>query len=451
MKKEKLRCYYGLTGDSGGIVMDGYRRFTVPLLFVVVFLLCNAGCGRGVKTSRVIRFSVWSTPQVDRIVKVQIEAFRKIKPDVTVEYQPVTMQGYQEKIQTQIAGGDAPDVFYVLNSYMWKFTSRKVVEDLLPFLARSKDVKLDDYYENVLAEYYREGKLYAFPDIFDPIVLFYNKKLFDDAGIGYPVPGWTWDEFVATAKSLTKRDGNGNVVQYGFGGLSVEGISPKFLLICVEQNGGRFFDEGGTRCLLDSPKALEAIKWISDLCAKFQVTPKLLRPSTEISVDFFLKGRMAMLECGRWFWMRLNEAGLSDCGLCPPPMPHKGEMPRTLLSGRGLCIPTQSKQKEAAWEFLKFLIGKEGEKLTASAGDSLPTLKSLAVSREWLVSPDEKVDIYFDLLTSPIYYPALIGTHLEIERIMNDEIERMCLGLQPPEKTAEKMVFMINRFLESKR
>ena len=193
----------------------------------------------------------------------------KIK-EIQISTKPVSR--YIQKLLTMMAGGVAPDVLRISTDSTQDLLKKGALRPLDDFLKKSKRIKEEDFFPVTLfgykfdGEVFGKGPIYGFPTDFSPFtLLFYNKKLFDEAGISYPTKSLSWEEFLKLAEKLTKRDEKGRIMQYG-----VYDIDPYVL---IYQNGGRVFSEDGKRCLLDSPEAIEAIQFKTDLSTKYHVAP----------------------------------------------------------------------------------------------------------------------------------------------------------------------------------
>ena len=133
-------------------------------------------------------------------------------------------------------------------------------------------IKAGDFYEEAILPYMWNRTLMCLPQNLSSLVVYYNKNLFDAAGLAYPSDDWTWDDFVSTAKALTKdTDGDGLTDQFGIGTeASIFRLAPM-----IWQNGGDIVDDpvNPKRLTLDTPAAKEALQWFIDLQVKHKVMP----------------------------------------------------------------------------------------------------------------------------------------------------------------------------------
>ncbi|MDR1106849.1 MAG: extracellular solute-binding protein, partial [Treponema sp.] len=199
-------------GSSGprayGAASDGYM------------LITNLDKSRQIK----LTMSGWEGgPSETDNVNNALEKFHSYYPNITVEYTPSVDSGpnHHGKIMTMFAAGAAPDVFYCASDYYDDFAKRKIIYDITDRYLEVYD--LDDFIPAAMDCMTYNDRLYGISSCNVSPELYYNKDLFDKAGIAYPSTDpskpWTWDEFVTIGKALTRKDASGKVTQYGFYGL----------------------------------------------------------------------------------------------------------------------------------------------------------------------------------------------------------------------------------------
>ncbi|MEI6914932.1 MAG: sugar ABC transporter substrate-binding protein, partial [Armatimonadota bacterium] len=277
-----------------------------------------------------------------------IDKFERANPDIKVK--PIHIAGdFSAKLQTMIAADRAPDVFYLVSQDCNDYLHKRALRDLQPFIDKSKAIKLDDFYQDTVKQFRIEGKTYALSCNWSPMVVFYNKDFFDEAGVPYPKPGWTWTDFLQTAQKLTVRDDRGRVQR--FGTMSVDWKQ------WVVQAGGDFFNEAGDNCTLDSPESLKGLQFAYDLTAKYNVCPPQNDAEAESSI-YFMAGKTAMVFSYRWFITLLEPLKRYQWGICASP---KGDKNVNLSGALGFAMSSQSKRPDAAWRFIEFMTGPPGQ------------------------------------------------------------------------------------------
>ncbi len=306
-----------------------------------------------------------------------LRRFHELRPDIRVRPIWVPASQYQTKLKTFIAAGQPPDMFW--SGDVWVAYELPFLADLSDLVARdAAELNLDDFYPELLAACRYDGRQMLLPRWFNVALLYYNRKLFDDAGEPYPSADWTWDDYRAAAQRLTRRGDGGKVEIWG-SSITTGGWGE--WLIYVRQAGGQLFSDDMNRCLLDSPEAIAGMRFYYDKIHKHGIAP---RPG--FGPDHgFASGKIAMELGGHTGnWIAYNQiAGLDwDIQVLP-----KG--PATRRGGEvaidSFGIARDSKHREQAWEFVKFLSSKESVR-THLANGYLPVRKSVA--REMLTQTD---------------------------------------------------------------
>src|SRR5688500_9567615 len=134
-----------------------------------------------------------------------LRRFHTKNPAIRVRPMWVPASQYQTKLKTLIAAGKPPDMFW--SGDVWVAYQIPFLADLSDLVARdAAELDLDDFYPELLAACRYDGKQILMPRWFNVALLYYNRKLFDEAGEPYPTVDWTWDDYIAAAKRLTRRD-----------------------------------------------------------------------------------------------------------------------------------------------------------------------------------------------------------------------------------------------------
>ena len=148
-----------------------------------------------------------------------VDAFEVAHPDIDVELIHIPGQDdYRARLAVDLAAGTPADVFLSNYRLYAPFAARGALEPLEPYLQQSEIIAEADFYPEVMDPFRWRGELMCIPQNASSLVVYYDKALFDAAGLAYPDDDWTWDDFVATAEALTKDlDGDGVTDQYGLG------------------------------------------------------------------------------------------------------------------------------------------------------------------------------------------------------------------------------------------
>ncbi|GMX66808.1 sugar ABC transporter substrate-binding protein [Paenibacillus elgii] len=329
-----------------------------------------------------IKFAGWGDPSEKQVFTKLIKSFEEKYPDIKVNYLHIPAD-YVGKMNTILAGGDAPDVFYVPDGDFGRWVSQGL---LLPMEKYVKASQIDtaDMWESSLVRYRYDGavvgkgELYALPKDIGPTVLFYNKDIFQKMNVPFPSADtpMTFDQLLDTAQKLTVRNGD-KVTQYGMGPIWWEGF--------VLGNGGKFLSDDRKQFLLNGKEATDALQFAADLSLKHKVVPDSRALQAMNDGQMFETGKLAMIIQGRWMVPTYRKLKF-DWDVAP--LPANGKWAG--WSGSvGLSIYSKSKNADAAYKLVEFLGGPEGQKEQSVMGFAIPSFKSMANSDVFL-QPGQK-------------------------------------------------------------
>jgi len=335
------------------------------------------GCGgEGAPTQTVLRVSNWGGAQVEsefmRLERQLQREFEARHPGVRLQVEQIPGFGqYAPKLLMMHVSGSVPDVVTLDASSAAVFINNHVLRDLTPFIAGDPAFNLDDYFENVVRIAQRGERLYAIPLDFTPMVMYYNKRLFDAAGVAYPQDGWSWEEFLDAARRLTVFPagggpggavGGGSPVQYG---MHFENWMP-FWVLWLWTGGGDVLAPDGRRAsgYFDGPRSVAAVQFLVDLITTHRVAPHP-KESAAAGVDLFRSQKAAMDLKGHWMMIDYRADGL-DFGVVS--LPTSGVPPVTVIYESGLGIATRARHPELAWEFIKYMTSAEVQVRRVASG-----------------------------------------------------------------------------------
>ncbi|HEX2187070.1 MAG TPA: sugar ABC transporter substrate-binding protein, partial [Chloroflexota bacterium] len=352
--------------------------------------------GRPARVTGTVRFATWASGAQAEMKQQQLDAFNQSQSGVqaVLESSP---NDYWTKMQTQFAASpeDVPEVFWQSGSYFLQFSNSGWHLDLGPYVKRDK-FDLSKHNRQLEVEEY-QGKLYALPYGTGGVVMYYNRSLFDAAGLSYPTDAWTWDEVRAAAQKLT-RPGQGDAGgQWGF--VAYPHQNETGYLPFVYANGGTQLDKDRTRVLLDQPASMAAFEWLTDNIYKHRIMPKpgeLTRAPGQN--DDFMTGKVAMMIAGTW---RLSDYVLMQdfqWDMAHVPLSPSTKKRGTTFNENPVSIPKFTRNPEAAWAVAKFLNEEAAQKIMGASKRKAPTLKS-AVSdpQGFLKPPPSNIKVAADL------------------------------------------------------
>ncbi|WP_448516012.1 ABC transporter substrate-binding protein [Pseudothermotoga sp.] len=340
-------------------------------LFAVVLVIAVVSLSFAAKVT--LRYGLWGQEQYEGVLK-QIELFEKLNPDIKVEVELVPWGQYWTKLQTMIASGDCWDVFW-MNIFLGDFADRGAILELTPLIERDK-VDLSPYSPVSLELGKWKGKIYFIPRDFDTIALFYNKDMFDAAGVKYPDWNWTYADLILAAEKLTKRDKAGKVTQYGIvaGGGPLTSLQGWLFPLGIAAGADYFIDEDKA----DMPLNALPFKFAASLAA--ELTKKGFAPKYGEIENAFMAGKAAMSIEGSWmFGYYVKEIKGFRWGVAPlPKILRHGNVTNSL----GNVIWSGTKYKEEAWKLVKFLASREAEEILGATGAVIPAHKD--ATKKWI-------------------------------------------------------------------
>lgn len=214
----------------------------------------EGACPLNVEEGAVITFSGWGNEAEQQIYRDSIERFNSVCPNVTVNYIPIPAE-FQTKMKAQMAGGTAPDAFYVDVQLMTTFAHTRQLLPLDDLMAEA-GVSRDDFISSLMPIYIFNDTTYALPKDWGTLGLVYLPAAFEDAGIEEPTEDWTWEDMRNAANTIAEK---GNYAGYCMGA-----DWARFLPF-VTSNGGAFTNDDFTTATLDSPEVIEAAHFIADM------------------------------------------------------------------------------------------------------------------------------------------------------------------------------------------
>lgn len=386
----------------------------------------------------------WGGVEEAKIVQAAVDDFKKAHPGVEVQLQRAPYGEYIPKLLTEFAAGLAPDVIAINAEQMITFSSRGVFMDLKPYVDKDPSVQLTDFYPESIDHYTTGGILTAIPrDIAPVAVIYYNKNMFDAAGLPYPKDNWTYDQFALTAQKLTQKNAQGKTVQWGF----VDDYPTWDAWVYAFGGGMADNEKTPTRCVLDSPEAIAGVQFRADLIYKYGCTPG---PSASTAMgglgfsDYFINGQTAMFYSGIWLTPKFREIKKFDWDVVEFPVGPNGHRGFP-LSATGYGIVKNCKHPELAYDLVKYLAGEVGEKYMASTGLTQPAIKALAQSPVFLDGQTPKSKGFLVDAVKDGHFQPLDPNVSEWKSHVDAALDRVWNGEEKADTALKKAVAEINK------
>jgi multiple sugar transport system substrate-binding protein len=335
-----------------------------------------------------VTWSFWGDPWQIEVHRRVAAAFEAENSSIKVELWHKPWAEYFTWLEDQWRQGTSPDVMFL--NYIPSRAPSGEIEPLDDYFQRDP-LDLSDFYPRLLEQFQSRGIYYGLPRDNDTKVIYYNKTLFNEAGLQPPANGWTWSDLRYLAQELTRRDANERTFQYGF---AFE--AETWWLLFVWQNGGDLVDHPyhPTRVRLGEPAAIDAVQFLADLIHVDRSTPPtdvLLKP--EEYKNLFREGRLAMALGNHALVPAFAERAGLRWDVAPLPV---GRERANMAGGAGYTISARSSKKEAAWALLRFLGGQKGQALFAESGVVVPARRSIREDSIFLKQQPYGVGVWAD-------------------------------------------------------
>lgn len=356
-----------------------------------------------------ITYGFWDAAQESAVV-AQIEAFKSVYPNITVEPQIVPWADYWTQLQTAVAGGETFDTFWINTASLPVYATAGA---LLPITSIVGAGGIDTAMlpAPLIESYSWDGVQYGLPRDFDTIALFYNKDLFDAAGVAYPTAEWTWDDFRSAAETLTDADN-------GIWGVGLQTSWQENYYNFIWQNGGRLLNEDMSACVVDEPEGAEAIEYLTSFFTD-ELTPSIaIQQSNPVADSLFPAGQVAMMTGGSF---RAGTYAEAEANIDVAPMPRRMKQ-ATVIHGLANVIWSGSTNPGATLEFVKWLAGPDAETILGQSGATIPAYSGL--QETWTsANPDMNLQVFIDAAAYAISVenpPVGFEWQSELQRVIID-------------------------------
>jgi multiple sugar transport system substrate-binding protein len=370
-------------------------RGSVTLGAAGVLAACGAGTGQGRPAASLENASLTYLdrgPAYKPLHEERAKAFEQLHrgAKVTGEQMTGTADEQVAKLVAAAAAGAAPDLAIHLdhNQTVRMAAGGTVLEPLDAYIGRDRQLNIQDIHPEVQAQYRYQKKVYGVAHGVALTSLFVNVDLFNAAGVPLPPPDWkdarwTMNALADAAQRLTKPKSGGGFDQVGIVAEQVgwNGNVGNWIL----GNGGAFLDdlENPKRCTLDSPQTREALQLVADLRQRRQVWAEGPQLEGQLPEVWFATGRAAMYYGGSFKINAVRRANSANTTWDIAPLP-RFKQPVVGFGGSGVSMLSGSKQKDAAWELLRFMVDEEYNRQQFKMGLDTPARSSVLGSAEFV-------------------------------------------------------------------
>lgn len=340
-----------------------------------------------------ITYALWEPSQLPAHQEIAA-AFEKENPGVKVDIQVIPWANYWDKLQTAVAGGSAFDVFWINKPNFPVYASKGVLADLTDLVKQDK-IDMGNYPDSLVKMYTYDEHIYGLPKDFDTIALYYNKTLFDKAGVKYPDDKWTWDDLKDAAKKLTTKD------QWGFLSTTADQIGYWNFIFA---NGGQVLNEDGTKALLGEQASCDAIKYLYSFVEEKLSPDGATQLATDPWTQLFPGGKGAMVLGGSWIARTYAEAD-KNIDVAPIPMSPATGKRASIIHGLANVMWSKTQHPKEAFALLKFLGSDKAAEILAATGTVIPAYKGY--TDKWVKAiPSMHLQTFIDALDYAVPYPS---------------------------------------------
>jgi multiple sugar transport system substrate-binding protein len=389
-----------------------------------------------------VSFMGWGGDTEKAVFQKLTDSYMQKYPTKKVKYTVVPPGEYYQKLNTLIASGKAPDVFYAGEAQFQKFAGSGILLNMDEFIKGTSSFDESNVWKQALDRYRFDGKvigsgnLYGLPKDVGPWAFAYNKDLFDTAGVKYPsakAGEWTWNDMLDAAQKITTKGANGKIDVFGVAGYSLESA--------VWANGGDFIDYSTGTIKIDEPAFTEALQFVADLNLKYHVSPSPTDEKAQGGYARFVAGKIAMFPMGPWdqpgFWKLPFGWDIAAW----PASPKTGKT-ATWLGSLGFVVSNKTKYPEDAFNLAAYLsLDRDSQTENYKLGQAVPNLIDMAKG-EFLKmdKPPATRQVFLDIIED-YGHPTIAVGSVDTKWIDTfwQEVSRVWEGKQTAEVWAKEM------------
>ena len=397
-----------------------------------------------------LTFMHWGSQEEAEVVGNFLRAFEEANPGIRVEQQHVVDENdsYTTRLNTLVASGQLPDVFYCNEALAFPLAEQGVILDLTPYTA--------DFIANRVPGsmyYFAPGQTFGGMSAVETTLLFANRDLFDEAGVALPPvtaeTAWTWDQIVETAKLLTQdREGRNatdpefdaeNIQQYGLN----FGTAWFVWYALVRSAGGDFTDEAGTTFTLNSPEAVDVFQKLQDLIHVHHVAPTpTAAEGLPATAQQLQTRRVAMTIDGQWNLLDISQA---EVPLALGVLPRINE-PITCIIGASTAVSAATPNRDQALALYQFSNNPTNVLELITSGLWMPAdatwYTDEALITQWVDNdvhpPEYRTAAMEYVLNHSVQGPITIKGYAGIAPRLDAHLDELWLGTKPAQQVLDE-------------
>lgn len=384
-----------------------------------------------------LRYSIWDTGHKEAI-ETLIQDYEKENPNVDINLEIYSWADYWTKLETAAAGDSAPDIFWITSGYFRQYANADKLVDLEPYIKESS-MDMNNYLPTLVNMYNYKNTQYAIPTFWDVGVVLLNEELIKEHGLEMPPKDWTWEEMLAWAEDAKTK--------------LPEGVSPITSPLtsdlqvgfhnAIASSGTQMISEDGKTALIDTPEAKDGIKKFFELGQSDLHTS----PNETIEVGagpLFRSSKAAAVETISCYLLIYNDEEQSDVAgkfaVYPFPKMSEVDKSKSVISGLGNAIASNSEHKEEAWDFINYMSSEEAMRKYTEIALVPQAHKNVQADYPKVVKEkiDLDVSVIPELAKNAVPIPSTVNT-MAWERVIFDTLDEHMQGKITFDEAIKKM------------
>ncbi len=385
------------------------------------------------KEKKTLNIALWSEAVSDN-VKESIKRFNVKHPNVEVNVTYSPYGEYWTKLRTGIIGGGGPDVFWMNGPNLYDYATNGLIGDVQPILD-ANGIKQSDYNPAILDLYTVNGKMYGMPYFLDFMLLYYNKRIFDEKKIPYPDSTWTWDTIEKVGAQLTDKS-------KGIFGFASAPIDQEGYYNYIPQNGGYVISDDKLKSGFDMPETIGALNWMYKQMQD-GISPTAQQQTETELIQMVYSGQIALYPALSVKAQRLFDALGEDLAVTVLP---KGKQRATVIHGISWSTNPNTKEEALVQDLASELAGKDAQVQLGQSGYGIPTFTG---EQHYWADSIPSLDLHPTLdsmKNDGVPYPVS-KNGAEWLKIQGEELQKAFFGQQTMEQAGKTIAEKMNEIL----
>ncbi len=388
----------------------------IGFMVLALVLLSVTSCAKEEKTasSGSLTVAIWDSNQEPGLRQIMDDFTAETGIEVVIQVTP--WEQYWTMLEAGATGGSLPDVFWMHSNEFAKYAEYDMLLDITSNIDSSSLVEMDKFPQDIVNLYAWEGKQLAVPKDIDTIALWYNKTMFDEAGIAYPDESWTWDTFYDAAVALTKDDES----QYGFSLKTSNDQAgwnnPVYTM------GGEVINDAKTESGFNNPNTIKALDFMGRVAQNAMPPYEVVSENNEEAL--FSSGKVAMVTMGSWMLAYLcnNDYVIEHGDIAVLPKDATTGRRVSIYNGLGWAASANTARPDEAWALIEYMGSREAQQKQSDLGIVISAYEG--TTNNWVNAyPDFNLQAYLDMMDDIVFRPysknTVVWNNMTYEKLID--------------------------------